>query len=95
MLTAGDVNPLSVFGLRQLEHCPPHFAKVGFDSAVEDKRVTDWVWENLTGRFYFGDQYVEDANGPKYIEKVIAFELHSEASYFALFLNEINKPELL
>ena len=65
MLRDGDPNPLSVFNLRQIEGtCPPHFTQVTFDLYVHQthKEFTDWIWENLEGRFWFGDIYVTDNN---------------------------------
>ena len=90
MLKLNDINPLSVFGLRQLAHCPPHFSVVRFELYVREKVITDWVWENLEGRFYFGDDYISTKNGQVEIQKMIGFELPGEASYFSLLLSSIN-----
>jgi len=79
-----------LFELRQLDHCPPHFYAVDFDLSTSNKKITDWIWENLKGRFYFGDSYLYES-GRQTMKKQVAFEVHSEASYFALVLNEINK----
>jgi hypothetical protein len=89
MLKHGEVNPLNVFGLRQLLHCPPHFTQVSFDLATSEKRITDWVHENLAGRFYFGDYIFTDNEGTK-MSKCVAFEIAAEASYFSLFLDKVN-----
>lgn len=94
MLKHNEVNPLAVFGLRKMEHCPPHFTTVKFDCYVNDKVITDWIWEHLDGRFYIGDEYgSSDNKGPIYMQKVAAFELAGEASYFSLILDTINKNE--
>ena len=89
-------NPLNTFGLRELEHCPPHFYAVDFGISTAEKRLRDWIWENLQGRFYFGDAYSinrDSSSNKKYVimNKQAAFEVHSEASYFALVLPELNK----
>jgi len=78
---------------RQLTHCPPHFEIVTFDSYANDKNIVNWIWENLTGRFYFGDYYYLPNSERKNLDlcKVAAFEIHGEASYFAMSLSEINK----
>lgn len=89
MLKYGEVNPLNVFGLRQLEHCPPHFTQVPFDLSTSEKKIKDWIYENLEGRFYFGDYIFSDDEGTK-MRKCAAFELHGEASYFGLLLDKIN-----
>lgn len=89
MLRYGEVNPLAVFGLRRVDHCPPHFTRVNFDLRTSDKTVTDWIYTHTTGRFYMGDQYTAD-NGSITMSKCAAFELPGEASYFALQLDQIN-----
>jgi hypothetical protein len=92
MLKHNEVNPLAVFGLRRLEHCPPHFTKFNFDASAPDKTFTDWIYENLEGRFYYGDEYyTNESNGRVGMHKCAAFELAGEASYFALQLDTINK----
>ena len=95
MLKHGEVNPLNVFGLRELQHCPPHFQKVSFELRTNVKDIKNWVYENLSGRFWFGEQYVELTHGKLSIDKCIAFENHSEASYFSLMLDQINQNDWL
>lgn len=90
MLKHNEVNPLAVFGLRELEHCPPHFTQVTFDLKTQDKRITDWIWVNLTGRFYYGDWYYKDSANNVHVQKCAAFETAGEASMFALMLDQIN-----
>lgn len=91
MLKHNEVNPLTVFGLRRMEFCPPHFVPVQFDLRVPEKVITDWIWEHLSGRFYCGDYYTETQGGNISGQKVIAFEESGEASYFALVLDTVNK----
>lgn len=91
MLKYGEINPLNVFGLRQLTtHCPPHFEKVVFDIKTSEKRITDWIYENLSGRFWISDVYTGHDNDKPAMCKCVAFEEKSEASYFALCLDQIN-----
>jgi len=85
MLKYGEVNPLNVHGLRQLTHCPPHFERVEFVSIATGKRLSDWIYENLQGRFYIGN-----IDTPQHRLALVAFELASEASYFSLLLPQIN-----
>lgn len=73
-----------------MAHMPPHFEPIMFDTKVTDKVVLDWIWENLDGRFYFGDHYYATPGGSITMQKVIAFEEKSEASYFGLMLSTIN-----
>jgi len=84
------INPLNLFNLRRVNHCPPHFSAVDFDISTNEKKITDWIYENLQGRFYLDDHYV-GVNGFKAIKKRAGFEIHGEASYFALILQDINK----
>jgi len=90
MLKFNEPNPLSVHQLRRMEYCPPHFSQVSFTSQSSDKDVTDWIWENLTGRFFFGDIYVHNGTGYDLV-KCASFEDAGESSYFALMLDTINK----
>ena len=90
MLKLNDINPLSVFGLRQLDHCPPHFAVMKFDICTLEKVITDWIWENLEGRFFFGDDYIGTPGESLVMQKMVGFELLSEASYFSLLLSTFN-----
>ena len=94
MLKHGEVNPLNVSGLRKLEHCPPHFERVLFDIRSTQKQITDWIYENLEGRFWIGDAYSSKSDNSRAmsIEKCAAFERHSEASYFSLMLDTVNLP---
>jgi hypothetical protein len=93
MLKLGEVNPLAVFGLRRVEHFPPHFTPVRFDAFVADKQLTDWIWEHLSGRFYFDDEYATEKQTIS-AQKIAAFEIPGEASYFSLILDTINKREI-
>ena len=93
MLKYNEANPLAVFGLRQLEHCPPHFIQVTFNLSCAEKTIADWIWTNLSGRFWLGDQYYKDSNNNVQIQKCAAFEIAGEASMFALILDQINTYE--
>jgi len=98
MLKHGVINPLNVFGLRQISHCPPHFEQVSFDCNTTEKVLTDWIYENLAGRFYIGQTTVSrypDTTKSTFIQTLVAFETASEASYFSLFLPQINIPKTL
>jgi hypothetical protein len=93
MLKYKEANPLAVFGLRELEHCPPHFVKITFDLKAQDKHISDWIWANLSGRFYYGDLYYKDTANNVAIQKCVALENPGEASMFALMLDQLNKYE--
>ena len=93
MLKYGEANPLAVFGLRELDHCPPHFTRVDFELKTTDKAISDWIWANLSGRFWLGDWYSKDSEGHVGFRKSVAFEIAGEASMFALILDTINKRD--
>ena len=93
MLKYNQPNPLNVFGLRQLEHNPPHFTNISFDIRVNQKQITDWIWENLQGRFWIGDSYSSNESGTITFQKSVSFEHAAEASYFSLLLDQINTPK--
>ena len=87
-----QLNPLNVHNTRVINHCPPHFFAVDFDLSTSAKKVSDWIYENLSGRFYFGEITTYNTTTSKLVMYTrAAFEIHSEASYFALMLPEVNK----
>lgn len=91
MIKHGEVNPLNVFGLRRLTHCPPHFERVQFDLYTNEKSISDWIYENLEGRFFVGPIDVAQPNSITIRQTVVAFEQSSEASYFSLLLPQVNQ----
>jgi hypothetical protein len=92
MLKHGEANPLAVFGLRELDYIPPHFTRVDFNLACHEKTISDWIWTNFSGRFWYGDYYQKDSSNNVIFQKCAAFEIAGEASMFALMLDQINKP---
>jgi hypothetical protein len=94
MLKHGEVNPLNVHGLRRIEHCAPHFTTVNFDLRVREKNISDWIYENLEGRFWFGNRYYQIESGSTTVNHCVGFELPEEASYFLLLLDQINKSNV-
>jgi hypothetical protein len=96
MLKYNDPNPLSVFGLRRVDHCPPHFTKILFDTYAQEKAFTDWIYSHLSGRFFYGDWFVESATpgGKSAMTRCVAFEEPGEASMFSLIMDTINKQPL-
>ena len=89
MLRNGEANPLTVHGLRELDFCPPHFVQVKFDARCSRKQITDWIWENFEGRFWFGDLYYPTEGGSIAMTACAAFEIAGEASMFTLCLDQI------
>jgi hypothetical protein len=87
MIRFGEPNPLNISNLRRVAtHCPPHFEKVHITNILNEKNVTDWIWENLEGRFFYGNADVISQKSSSGYERVtlVGFEIPSEASMFAL-----------
>jgi hypothetical protein len=95
MLRDGTPNVLTVHGLREVESCPPHFTKVPFSLNGNKKDYTDWIWENLEGRFWFDDLYYINDSGNMEMSACAAFEIPGEASMFALCLSQITADNYL
>ena len=95
VLSRGEPNPLNVTDLRRIDHCPPHFTKVTFEPFAKEKVFSDWLWENLEGRFYIGDQIVDrkDTGTLCMAATLVGFELPTEASYFSLLIPTLNHPD--
>ena len=89
MIKHGEINPLNVHGMRRLTHCPPHFTTLELPlSQYNTKVLSDWIYENLVGRFYLGviDTKIDNRYDRKH---QIGFEIASESSYFSLYLSQI------
>lgn len=79
-------NPLAVFNMRRMDFCPIHFEQLTFDRKVDFRVILDWIYENTEGRFYI-DEVTRSSTK-------VAFEVHSEATYFSIMLHSFNKfPE--
>jgi hypothetical protein len=91
---SGEINPLNVFGLRRVEFLPLHFTPVYFDIRTDEKRLTDWIYEHLTGRFFFDKRYYKNETGT-HLGMCAAFEIPEEASFFALNLSSVNQFEII
>ena len=90
MLRDGTPNVLTIHGLREMGSCPPHFVKVPFSLTGNRKDFSDWIWENLEGRFWLNDlYYINDSNIVE-MSACAAFETPGEASMFALCLSQIS-----
>jgi hypothetical protein len=90
-LKHSEPNPLAVFNMQRVPFCPPHFQVINFDLRAGEKAILDWIYENVEGRFFLG---AKATNGGGAISECAAFENHSEATYFSLFLPTINISSL-
>jgi hypothetical protein len=84
-------NPLNINDIRKVEHIPPHFIRVTFDLRASKQDIINWIYENLHSRFYADNIEIMDSDtGRSTMKFVVSFEDHAEASYFSLFLPNIN-----
>jgi hypothetical protein len=85
MLERGKVNPFNVLGLRRIEYCPPYFEVVVITPSYNlNSAIDDWIFSNLSGRYYVGTTIdTTESSGLK--QKLrIGFETSKEMSYFML-----------
>lgn len=93
MLKYGEPNPLNVHNIRNVDVLPPHYEVVKFDLKTDMRYVVNWIYENLEGRFWYGEYFSpDDKTGRIGMCKAVAFERHEEASLFVLMVDSINKP---
>jgi len=85
-----QLNKLNIHGLRRLSFCPPHFQKIIFDLRADEKQISDWIFEHTSGRFFLGQHIDNPSSAFTSISQCAGFELHQEASYFSLILDQIN-----
>jgi len=92
MLKFEEANYLSVCNKRRLfENCPPHFECIDFNLYTSEKKVSDWIFENTEGRFWLGQHVTANLkNDSNRINYRAGFEISSEASYFALMMDQFN-----
>lgn len=84
-LAKNTISKFNIFGLRKVKSCPPHFKTVcipyKWDTVTS---VEDWIYENLSGRYYIGKNISLDNNSTLQTSVLIGFENHKEASFFLL-----------
>lgn len=74
-LSRGEVNPLSVLGVRQLSFIPEHFTVISIKNpALDTKKLDQWINYNLNSRYAIKKTFALDHN-KKMIE---AFEIGLE-----------------
>jgi hypothetical protein len=78
------INPLNVLGCREVSDPPPHFHYIFIDLKYNIiGSVKEWIYENLTNRFYLGESLQLD-NNQFTVRIKIGFEEPKEASFFLL-----------
>ena len=61
---------------RELSTSPRHFVKISLSGLIDTKQAREWIWKNLTARFYIRQN------------RFASFEDPGEASMFALIKDQ-------
>lgn len=85
MIKEFEPNPLNVFGIRRVDHCPPYFESmnVPLQYNLQDS-IIKWIETNLKGRYYVGKTVDLVDNKIQSNLFKISFEDEKEMSYFIL-----------
>jgi hypothetical protein len=61
-LNRGEVNPLSVLGLRKLNFIPDHFTKITVNKTIDTRLIDNWINYNLNSRYAISKNLSLDQN---------------------------------
>ena len=61
-LSRGEVNPLSVLGLRKLNFIPEHFTRITVNKTIDTKMLDHWINYNLNSRYAITKSLSVDPN---------------------------------
>jgi len=90
-LARGEVNPLSVLGIRQLSFIPAHFTTVKVSKLCDIKLLDQWITYNLNSRYTIKKSFALDNNNK--ISEVIEVGMEDpmELTMFSLGCPHIHK----
>ena len=77
------MNPLDALGIRELSFLPAHFLKTTISKHYRET-VRSWITHKLAGRFCIIDSPAINENNIVSMATFVAFENHSELTYFML-----------
>ena len=90
-LSRGEINPLSVIGMRRLTFIPKHFGKITIDNATDIKILDQWINYNLNSRYAIKKNLRLDSNN-KMIESIeIGLEDPKEITMLTLGCPHLHK----
>lgn len=91
-LSKRDINPLNVFGMRRINHIPPHFSCLIIDSHWDEriKKIDQWVYINLNSRYCIKTTQFLDDKRKIYIKCVLGIEDPKELTWLTLKCPYIN-----
>lgn len=85
MIKNKKINPLNVFGVRQVKSAPPHFEYVNLPMTYNiEGSITKWVQNNLKHRFYIGKNVTLDDSNKLVQVLTVGFEEPKDMSFFML-----------
>lgn len=90
-----NINPLNVIGERRLECLLPHIEPVFLDQLnfTNRHRISEWIEENLSGRYYIG--YINRLFDNRIItQEIVGFEDTYESTIFLLKCPYLAKNKL-
>lgn len=90
-LNKGEINPLSVLGLRKLSFIPNHFNKILLTHKVDIKAVESWIEFNLNSRYCLKTSLTLDENNKIIYGTEIGFEDHKELTLLTLGCSQLIK----
>jgi len=65
MVKKDSVNPLNVLDARRVDFCPPYFESTTISPTYNlAKALDEWIYENLSGRYYIGNAVDLDGARP-------------------------------
>ena len=82
----GTPNPLNYFKVRRVEFAPPHFTFFTVNQFMPRQviAITEWIEDNLSGRFYISQGITLDNTNTIVYNTRIGFESEQEVTFFIL-----------
>lgn len=77
------VNPLNALGIRKTKFPAVHFHYTTESAQLNSKKIDDWIFQHLKGRYFIGTGVALHNNTIEYVFK-IGFEIEKELSFFKL-----------
>lgn len=86
----GKINPLDVKGIRKVPFPAAHFTFVTLPkySPGYTEKIERWIWNNLSGRYYIGQNISLDHRNTAIFTTLVGFETPKEQTFFNLSFSE-------
>lgn len=90
-LSRGEINPLSVLGIRKLSFIPDHFTKITIDPGINKTSLSQWIEYNLNSRYAIVSKLSLDSNNKVVMLTEIGLEDSKEMSLLTLGCRLLHK----